>query len=195
MKMKVNKALGIRKMIRTLIKHLGKYTIESGIIYFKSLLRGSLLYATESMVNLKENDVKLLERAEEATLRDLLGTELSAPRHLLYLELGILPARFVIKQRKIMHLKHILLQDENSLMKKVFNAQIKYPSKGDWASEVTNILEELNIQKNFEEIKNISKNQLTKIVRLAIGKTAFTYLISIQKQKQKGKEKNYNQFS
>ena len=63
------------------------------------------------MVNLRENDVKLLERAEKATLRDLIGTEFSAPRHLLYLELGILPARFVIKQRKIMHLKHILMQD------------------------------------------------------------------------------------
>ena len=151
MKMKVNKAIGVRKMITTLIKHLGKYTIESGIIYFKSLLRGSLLYATESMVNLKENDVKLLERAEEATLRDLLGTEFSAPRHLLYLELGILPARFVIKQRKIKHLKHITMQDENSLMKKVFNAQIKYPSKGDWTSEVTHILEELNVDKTLKK--------------------------------------------
>ena len=77
-KMKVNKAIGIRKVIQTLIKGLGKYTVEGGIIYFKSLLRGSILYATESMVNLKEKDVKLLERAEEATLRDLVKTESSA---------------------------------------------------------------------------------------------------------------------
>ena len=102
--MKVNRAIGIRKTIQTLIKGLGKYTIKSGIIYFKSLMRGSILYATESMVNLKENEIKLLEQAEEATLRDLVKTEQSAPRHLLYLELGIIPARYVIKQRKVMHL-------------------------------------------------------------------------------------------
>ena len=37
------------------------------------------------MINLKESDVKLMEQAEEAPLRDLFKTERSAPRHLLYL--------------------------------------------------------------------------------------------------------------
>ena len=46
-KIKVNKAIGTRNVIKTLIKGLGKYTIESGIIYFKSLLRGSVLYAAD----------------------------------------------------------------------------------------------------------------------------------------------------
>ena len=48
-------------------------------------MRGSILHATESMVNLKENEIKLLEQAEEATLRGLVKTEQSAPQHLLYL--------------------------------------------------------------------------------------------------------------
>ena len=190
-RMKVNKSIGIRKTIQTLIKGLGKYTIESGIIYFKSLLRGSILYATESMINLKDSDVKLMEQAEEATLRDLVKTERSAPRHLLYLELGVIPARYVIKQRKIMHLKHILMPDEHTLMKKVFNAQVKSPSKGDWASEIQVILKELKIEKTFEEIKDTTKKELSKIVKLCIEKNAFTYLNAIQKQKQKGKDINY----
>ena len=50
--------------------------------------------------------VKLVEESEEAKLRDLLKTQRSAPRYLLYLELVIVPARFVIKQRKVMFLKH-----------------------------------------------------------------------------------------
>ena len=95
-----------------------------------------------------------------------------------------------------MHLKHILTQDKkNSLLKKVFIAQLKFPFKGDWTSEVTRILEELNIQKTFDEIKDVSKNQLTQIVMLAIEKNAFNYLISIQKQKRKGKEIIYKQLS
>ena len=67
-KMKVNKDFGTRKVIQTLIKGLGKYTVESGIIYFKSLLRGSILYAAEVMINLNMKDVKLIEKSEEATL-------------------------------------------------------------------------------------------------------------------------------
>jgi hypothetical protein len=181
-------------MIKTLIKGLGKYTVESGIIYFKSLLRGSILYAAEAMVNLKEKDIKLIEKSEEATLRDLVKTECSAPRHLLYLELGIIPARYVIKQRKIMFLKHILMQSKNSLIRKVFNAQVKTPSKGDWTSEIRNILKDLKIHHTFEEIESISKKKLSIIVKNAVHKHAFEYLVAIQKQKQKGRSIEYSCF-
>ena len=124
-KIKVDKAKGIRKNYKTIIKGLGKHTIESCIVYFKSVLKGSILYATEAMVNFKENEIKLIKKTEEATLQDLFKTDFSAPRHLLYLELGIIPARFVIKLGKVMHLKHILMQHEDSIIKKVFNAQVK----------------------------------------------------------------------
>ena len=48
-----------------------KYTIESGKMYFKSLLRGSILYAAEAMVNLKEKDIKLIDKSEENILSTL----------------------------------------------------------------------------------------------------------------------------
>ena len=57
-KFKVHKGKGTRNVTKTSIKGLGKYTIESGIIYFKSLLRGIVLYAAEAMVNLKEKRYK-----------------------------------------------------------------------------------------------------------------------------------------
>ena len=187
-KIKVNKAFGTRNVIKTLIKGLEKYTVESGIVYFKSLLRGSMLFATEVMLNLSVKDVKLIEKSEEATLRDLVKTQCSAPRHILYLELGIVPARFVIKQRKVMYLKHILMQNESSLLKKVVNAQIKLPSKGDWISEISKTLEELDINKTFEEIKIMPKKILSNMVKLSIEKLAFSYLIAIQKRRRKGKK-------
>ena len=132
--------------------------------------------------------------SEESTLRDLVKTECSSPRHLLYLELGIIPARYVIKHRKIMHLKHILSRDNNSLLRKVFNAQVKVPSKGDWTSDVRNVIKDLKINKTFEEIEAISKSNLAKIVKLAVKKNAFEYLIAIQKQKQKGRHIKYTHF-
>ena len=101
--MKVNRAIGTRNVINILINGLGKYTIESHIICFKSLLRGSVLYAAEAMINLKEKEIKLIEKAEKLTLQDLFKTESSAPRHFIYLELGILFAMYVLCD---MHLKH-----------------------------------------------------------------------------------------
>ena len=83
------------------------------------------------------------------------------------------------------------MQSENTLMKKVFNAQVKSPSKGAWASEVRVILRELKIEKSFEEIKVTPKHELSKIVKLAIKNNSFTYLKAIQKQKQKGRDIRY----
>ena len=119
-KLRTNKSFGTRRTIKTLIKGLGKCTVESGIIYFKSLLRGSLFYATETMINLKESDTKIAEKNRISNSQNLVKSKFSAPRHFLYLELGILPARFVIKQRKLMYLKTILDNTENSVLKKNF---------------------------------------------------------------------------
>ena len=47
---------------------------------------------------------------------------------------------------------------------------------------------------NFQELKKIPKNKLKQIVKLAIEKLTFTYLIAIQKQKQKGRNINYTNF-
>ena len=44
------------------------------------------------------------------------------------------------------------MQDEQKLMKKVFNDQVESPSKGDWASEIEIILNDLKIEKTFKEI-------------------------------------------
>ena len=47
---------------------------------------------------------------------------------------------------------------------------------------------------SFQELKEIPKNKLKQIVKLAIEKLTFTYLIAIQKQKQRGRNINYTNF-
>ena len=53
----------ILKMTRA----LGSHTLESGLIFFNSLLRASLLYAFETYVNLSEREYLLVESVEEKT--------------------------------------------------------------------------------------------------------------------------------
>ena len=46
-------------------------------------------------------------------------------------------------------------------------------------------LQELQINKTFEEVKVISKRKLSNIVKISVEKIALSYLTAIQKQKQK----------
>ena len=51
---KRNKNIGKKKQITNLIKPLGIYTFECAIIFLNSLVRSSVLYATETMYNRKK---------------------------------------------------------------------------------------------------------------------------------------------
>ena len=68
---KQNRAIGIKKQIMSMVKDLGKYTMECGFIYLNSLLRGSILYATETMIDIKEEDFRNIEQIEEDQMRQL----------------------------------------------------------------------------------------------------------------------------
>ena len=85
------------------------------------MLRPSILYASEMYYNLKENEIKRIERIEENFMRKILNTTKGCPIVQLYLTLGQIPARYEIKKMKLMFLKYILEQSEKSLLKKFFN--------------------------------------------------------------------------
>ena len=93
------------------LKDLGKYTMECGFIYLNSLLRGSILYATETMIDIKEEDYRNIEKIEEDQMRKLFDTDRSCPIHLLYLESGQTPARFQIKRMILNFYQYILQQN------------------------------------------------------------------------------------
>ena len=95
---KQNRALGTQKQNISMVKGLGRYTLECGFIYLNSILRGSILYATETMINIKEEDYRKIEQIEEDLMRKLFSTDRSCPLHLMYLEAGQEPAKFVIKR-------------------------------------------------------------------------------------------------
>ena len=58
------------------------------------MLRSSILWASESYYNLKEQEMRQIERIEENFMRQLLKTKKSCPINQLYTELGKVPARF-----------------------------------------------------------------------------------------------------
>ena len=79
-----------------------------------SLLRSSILYAAETMYNVKENEIRHLERIEENMLRKLFKTGPGCPIYQLYFESGHCPARFHVKRMKVVFYHYILQQKQNS---------------------------------------------------------------------------------
>jgi hypothetical protein len=117
------------------------------------------LYACEAYYNLKENEIRQIERIEENYLRKVLNTTKGCPIVQLYLEMGHTPARVEIQKIRLLYLQYILQQSDDSSLNKFFKLQIEFPTRGDWASRVIKDLQELEIEENFEEIKPITKNK------------------------------------
>ena len=57
---KGNKAIGTEKLILKLIQNMGPYTFEGALIYIQTLIRNSILYASETMYNVLETEWKKL---------------------------------------------------------------------------------------------------------------------------------------
>ena len=68
------------------------------------MLRGSILYAADMYYDLKENELRQIERIEEGYLRKVLNTTKGCPIVQLYLEVGHIPARFEIQKMRLLYL-------------------------------------------------------------------------------------------
>ena len=107
------------------------------------------------MFNLTEKDLRSIESIEESVLQSVFQTKKSCSRHLLYLESGMIHARYQIHRQMINFLQYILLQPGDSLLKKVFLAQMQNPSRGDWVSQTTALLTEYDLNLSMDEVKKI----------------------------------------
>ena len=88
-------------------------------------------------------------------------------------------------------LQYILQQPDDSLMSRVYQAQIKFPTKGDRASETAKIITSLEIQLTNQEIKKMKINQFKTLVKKKTEIAAFTYLCKKQQRGKKGKYIKY----
>ena len=187
-----NKSIWITNTIFDKMKtlNLGKYYFESALILLKVILRSSILFASETYYNLKETEIRTLERIEESFLRKLFKTTTGCPISQLYLETGHYPARFEVFRRRLLFLQNILKEKSDSLILKFVTLQLENPRKGDWASSCIQALKYLNIELSIDDIKLMRKSQFRNILKSSINKKALEYLLA--KRGSKGAEISYS---
>ena len=95
-----NKSIGIIRKIMNKLNCLNllNYYFECALIFLKVMLRASILYACEAYYNLTEMQIRQIERIEEGYLRQVLKTARGCPIVQMYLEVGLVPARFEIQR-------------------------------------------------------------------------------------------------
>ena len=82
-------------------------------------------------------------------------------------------------------------ENENSMIHRFFQTQLKYRKKKDWISSVLKDLNDIGIEENIEEIKIIQKTTLKQIIDKAITEKAFKRLLVLKDNHSKVKNLMY----
>ena len=161
------KSIGVIRSILNKLNSLNlqKYYFECALIFMNAILRSTILYASETYYNLKETEVRQIERIEEGFMRQVLKTTKGCPISQMYFEFGQTPARFEIIKLRLLFLKYILNQDPNSMLFKFLELQFNQSTKGDWASACLGDMKVLNICLSLDELRSMTKSKFKNIIR------------------------------
>ena len=94
----------------------------------------------------------------------------------MYLELGFLPARFVIMEKHHNFLKYILRENKSSMIRQAFETLKTDSIKGDFVDLVKQDMIYLDIDMTEEEISNISRSQWKKFLNGVVKECALKYM-------------------
>ena len=144
---------------------LGHFYFEIALVLRDSMLISKLIYSSEIWYNVSKDQYSKLEEIDEMYFRRIFELPKSTPRIGLYIECGKIPAKYIIKTRRILYLWHILHLDENELLFKFYLAQKLKPGKNDWVPAVFKDLEEIDLKVTEEEIKKMPKEKFRNIVQ------------------------------
>ena len=187
---RTNKGQGFSRDILFILEntYFGEFYFEALILMRNTMVMSILTYNLEIVYNLKRSEIKSLDTVDTMLLKNALMSSSKVSRSLILLELGLISVEYLIKQKRIGYLHTILNSDDNALVKKVFNEQLKSPINGDYVKYVNNDLKELEINMNFEDIRSMSKAKWKILVRKQTKKACFKSLMRDKAKLSKGKE-------
>ena len=173
-----NKGNSVITYIMLLLEELcfGKYYFEVAIVLRNAIFLSSIIFNSEAWYNMTNNDIDMLESVDEQLLRRILDAPVTTAKEMLYLELGVIPIRHIIRGRRLNFLKYILQQDQTSLIYRFFQVQRDTANKYDWISTVIKDIEELDLKLTIDDIQIMPKSTFKRLVNLKTKENALNYL-------------------
>ena len=84
-----------------------------------------MLFNSEAWYNVTNSELELLETVDLMLLRGILKVPKSTPKEMLFLELGVVPFREIIRQRRMGFLYYILHEKQDSMILRFFESKRK----------------------------------------------------------------------
>ena len=132
---------GMSNKIIEMLKHVtgGKNHFKIAMIFRNAYIISTMLASSEAWYNVSKEDIKKLEKIDKIYLKDMVQCSSQVNRELIYLELGVMPIKYILVH--LVYLQEILKQKhENTPLYRFFKAQLDYPKRGDWDTQVLNDL-------------------------------------------------------
>ena len=190
---RANKGMGIVTKIMDILKAISfgdKYFEIATALREAELINGILTNA-EVWYGVQQNEIDELEEVDKLLLRRILGAPDSTCIESLYLELGLIPIRILIKARRINYLHYLIQLKEEEMLSKVFQTQLKYPAKDDWTVQVQKDLLDLEINLTFEEMKKRSHDSFKRYVKIKTKEYSLDYLLNLKEKHSKMENLDY----
>ena len=165
----------------------GKHFFKAAKLMREAILINGLLSNSESWINVSKKDLEDLERPDMLLQRKILTTTGNPSKCFIQLELGIIPVKFVIMQKRLNFLHYILHEDIDSMIRQVFVTQRGDSKKGDFKDLTDKDRISLDIEYTDNDIEGITKQSWTKYVKNKIEVAAFNELSNENSTKEKTK--------
>ena len=173
---------------------LGKYRMQVGLRLRKAMFVNGVLFNSEVWSKLSATDLTMLATVDHKLMHFICDSHAKTPTEFVYLETAELPLRYIISSRRLMYLHNILQRPENELVKRVYRAQLKSPSKGDFVELILEDMKMINEMHNESVVASQSKANFKFFVKAKINEAAFEYLKKEQKEHKKTKHIEYTKF-
>ena len=148
-----SKGYGIVSEILAILNEipLGIYKLEMGLKLRQAMLVNGILFNSEGWHGVTEEDIRTLEKVDEALLRSMLQCHAKVPLEFLYLETGSISIRHILSSRRIKFLRTILKREDEELTKRIYREQERNPTTGDFVELVKDdfATKEMKYDENF----------------------------------------------
>ena len=186
-KSRVSKGMGILTDIMNILNTVsfGEKYFQIATVLREARLVNGMLTNCDVWYGLQKGEIEELEEVDKLLLRRILEAPTSAPIESLYLELGLVPLRGIIKSRRIMRLHYLAKLGEEEMLGKFFANQWKYPGKNDWVHQVKEDLTDFGLKLNLTELRKTSINSMKKLLKKHMKEFSLNYLTTIQESHSK----------
>ena len=157
-KSRLAKGMGIISQIMSILDRItvGKHYFETALLLRESMFINSILVNAEIWYGMSNTDIQNLCKLDQSLLRKILNAQISTPIESLYLELGCTDIETILKGRRLVYLHYLTQRNSETMLKRFFLTQWKYPTCGDWTEQVRLDLDEFGLLNDLEKIEAYS---------------------------------------